>query len=202
MSIRKRPSVVISLLVPLALLCGCAGDKGGTDSPSAGQAGSPSPGELDAVKLLAGARPAEILGEPVDEPVSNLDMKGGAKAVSQATAWTASQEKNISLQIRYAGDETVTRSRTEFARMQLPANPSDESRAVADEAAAAVEAGRDIAGLGDVAFAYEYAGLTNLVVFWDRHYQMMVMVAGIADQADAVERAKTVARRVLDQLKG
>ena len=190
--------IVVGLFVLAFGLTGCttkktdsAGkSKSGNTKAASGKSGVKAD-KIDAVRLLKAAKPAQILGEPADDPESNVDMTSDKKRVSQATAWATSQAKLVGLMIRYASDETMASSRAEWA---------DEQRLGDQDAVDAVKAGQDISGLGDVAFYYEWFDEQNVVVIWDQHYQMTVLIKGFSDPADGVARAKKTAERVLAQL--
>ncbi len=58
----------------------------------------------------------------------------------------------------------------------------------------------EIHGLGDVALSVSMPGSLLLQVFWKKHYRMKVGFAGLGDQAQTLEKAKSVARHVMDKL--
>ena len=67
-----------------------------------------------------------------------------------------------------------------------------------DRLAAAIEAGQNIDGVGELAYAFELGGL-QLWAFWGNNYYLTVTVNGVDDSASALGIAKEAAQIVIGQ---
>lgn len=186
----------ILFTVLIAVGCGSkeSNNQSSSDSKETASSVSTTQIKLDACEVLKAIDLAAVLGEAVGEAQPQIQMENEESAISQCGYETISGKKSVTLFLRYSTLGKNPETRAEFEER------SGNFLGMGEEAAAAIKQGKEIAGLGDFAFTYQMFGLNNLMVFWDQHYQMTVMVDGFANDAEAVESAKVVALRILEKL--
>jgi hypothetical protein len=141
---------------------------------------------LDACSLLTQSEAAELLEEAVEPASRGLESEGDAEhAAASRCGYTAVESK---------------RSVSLFARQA----PTDDNRtssiAGTRETAALGGELKEVAGLGDEAFAVQEPEGVALHVFWGGNRYMIVGIGGIADADDALARARRLAERVMGRL--
>lgn len=176
-----------SLLVALAVT--------GCDS-SSGDAGNKSSAatRLDACKILGDIGPEKILEGPTDSGTLLVEAHMENASSSQCQFSATGANRTIGLLIQRAKGKKAPASRQAYF---------DEIRAaddlgVGEEMVEALQDGREVSGLGDMALTYDLFTF-NLMV-WSGEHQFTVMLDGFGDGADAEARVISVARSVLAEL--
>ena len=165
----------------LLLLVSCGSENGRTTTSAA---------ELEACQLLPAAEVGRLMGEPVTKSDNTIQMS----AVSQCVHTLSEPRERLTVLVRNSNGGIPPLSRAQQAAQE---RAQDDSGA-GETLAAAIEAGEDIDGLGDFAYAFELGG-SQLWVFWDQNYFMTITVSGADDHAAALIVAKEAAQIVIDQ---
>lgn len=178
-----------ALCLAALLLAAC----GEPDAPAAAP-GAGNTGALDACLLLANADPGTVLGEAVDEARKILQTKSDDLVASQCSiSATDHPQRSVSLLVRHSAGIKAPASRQAYIAQAR----SEDAMGAGEDLAQALEAGRQIPGLGDLALTYELYGLDLIV--WRGGYELVITLTGFAGQ-DAEQRAVTLAKAVLTQL--
>ncbi len=176
MSLRWVLSVVG--LLAIGLIAGC----------DSGEDGSKKAAVIDACALLKQANPEALLGGPVDEG-KELIHRQDAEATVSMCGYSARGpgNKSVSLQVMYTPKQS---------------NPKTASSALQgqDFGSVGLETPTEVLGIGDVALSSSMPGAVVLQVFWKKHYRMKVSLSGLDDPAQVLEKAKIVARHVMEKL--
>lgn len=182
---RRSPWLVISLIVVLA---SCSGESGDTVSKVAPL----KPAEFNACDLLSAADAGRLMNEPVTKSDNTVQV---SNSVSQCVHTFSEPRERLTLLIRHSGAGIPPLSRAQEAEKQR--NQADDSNA-GDWLAAAIEAGQDIDGVGELAYTFELGGF-QLWAFWGKNYYLTVTVSGVDDSAAALDIAKESAQIVIGQ---
>lgn len=147
----------------------------------------PKGGKIDACALLAGANPAALLGGPVTKGQARI-LRHDAVAMVSMCSYSAKDnwKKTMSLYVMYVRSDDNPKTAAEYLKGQ-------------DFATVGMKP-REIRGLGDVALLVSMPGSLLLQVFWKKHYRMKVSFTEPGDPLQALEKAKSVARYVMDKL--
>lgn len=176
------PFVRILACLVAVLLVGCGAESNGKGEESV---------DLNACELLPPSEVGRLMGEPVTKSDNTLQMSG----VSQCVHTLSEPRERLTLLIRYSNGGITPLSRAEQAAQERLQDDSGGGEFLA----AAIEAGQDLDGIGERAFAFDLAGL-NLWVFWDQDYFMTLTVSGRDDPATALAIAKEAAKIAIDRL--
>ena len=177
------------LLVTAAALAACGADSG--DSPP--QQG----GAMNACELLPADVASQLLGEAVTGTKETMNMNQGAYAYSQCMYSTAASGNRFSVQVTRSG-KPIEQSRQQDAD---ELRSEDDGTGMSIEYAVAVENGRDIDGLGGVAYTFETDSSTHLVAYPDRHYKIQVTMSHTAlGKEKTVQVSQAVAQSIMDSL--
>jgi len=150
--------------------------------------GGPKGGAIDACALLEDVHPETLLGGPVDEGKKIVD-RHDAEATISMCGYSARGPglKSVSLHVMYAGNHNNPKTAAEYLEGK-------------DFGSVGMKKPTEVHGLGDVALSTSMPGGILLQVFWKKHYQMKVSLSGMSDPAQALEKAKQVARHVMERL--
>lgn len=185
-SCRHSAHLGLMAVCVLTTACGSSDDETGTNAPAV---------SVNSCATLAGANPGELLGEPVSEPTSFFDIDNDDGSASQCAVFAESSGRQVTLFLMYSSRITAPRNRDEFIEGQV----SNDVLGMGEETANALRAGREIPGLGDIAFTYDLLGF-NLMTFWGEHYQLTLTLAGFENDDAASEIATTLAERVISSI--
>jgi len=145
--------------------------------------------ELDACALLAEINPAEILGEPVEAAHSILQQHDADSAVSMCgVSAKGSGLKSVSLLVKYYRNSENPKTAEAFVGTKQLDYGGEKLTP------------KEISGLGDMAVSLQGSGVFQLWVFWKKHYRMSISLTEFDDQALASEKARLIARHVMDKL--
>ena len=180
---KQRMKTAVLVLVPLvlglifsALIAGCSSCESG-----------PKGGAIDACALLAEVNPEALLGEPVKKAKKIIDQHNADSDVSMCGVSARGPGlKSVSLHVMYAKNYTNPKTAAEYLEGK-------------DFGSVGMKP-REIHGPGDVALSFSTPGVLMLQVFWKKHYRMKVSFTGLGDNARTLEKAKSVARHVMDKL--
>lgn len=142
--------------------------------------------DLDACELLGATDAAEILGGEVGEPTRGIQSAGDERnAAMSSCSYEGPSGRSVNLMVRHSPTQDNTPSAIGTVR----------------EGSAALGELEDVTGVGDTAFAVRFSGENSvqLHVFWGGDRYQMVTVQGF-EHEEGIERAKTVARLVMDRL--
>ena len=182
---RRLPWLLISLIV---VLVSCGGESGDTASKAAPL----QPAEFNACDLLSAADAGRLMGEPVTKSDNTVQV---SNSVSQCVHTFSEPRERLTLLIRHSKAGITPLSRAQEAEKQ---RSQTDDPVGGEMMAEVIEAGEDIEGIGDLAYAFDLAGI-NLWVFWGQNYQMTVTVSGVDDSAAALDIAKEAAQIVIGQ---
>jgi hypothetical protein len=182
----RRKTLAVALLAAILPGSGSSTSQPGGVSASGGQVGA-AQGKFDACALVARAEVEALLGAQVKEPQYGMENAG------DATTATISE-------CRYdPGSESSAKSATVFVR-RSPVNDNTPSAIASVRDTVKEMAGTDpqaVPGVGDTAlWGGHRAGLH---VFKGSNWYLIISVDGF-DDAVALEKAKTLAQKVLDQI--
>ncbi len=151
--------------------------------------------QFDACALLAEADPANLLGEEVGEPdrkTHDLLQKVKAKSVTIShcgfTGKKSGLFKFVSLMVKHVGKVENPKTAKAFLETQQKQFEGIEMKA------------EKVPGLGDVAVKMTMPKSFQLWVFWNKHYQMNIILNGLKDDEVALERTRAVAQHVMSKL--
>jgi len=142
----------------------------------------------DACSLMSAADAEAALGEPVGAPVSEPRSSGasdGSECKFKSTQGRALKGKNVALTVQYATSD-VTGS----------------TKGIADNLrSAGMKNVHEVSGVGDGAVwgSTSMMGrpMGELSVLKGKHIMLIILINGIADEADSLSRAKALAAKVL-----
>lgn len=182
----RRVSTIMAAALSLAA-CGGEPDSQAT-APQSNKTNS-----ADACEVLAASNPDAVLGSAHDGGVLLFNHQSGDVTMSQCQYTAGDGSRQLGLALRHAKDGTAPESRQAF----IDVTRAEDVMGAGEETAAALAAGNQVAGLGDLALTYDLISFNLLV--WQGNYQATVMLDGFAAD-DAERHAIAVARAVLEQL--
>lgn len=185
----KSTPIALTILAAAISLAACGREQDA--QPIATQAKQAS--NADACEVLAASNPDSVLGAAHDGGVLLFSHKSGDVSMSQCQYTTSDGSRQLGLALRHARNGAAPGSRQAF----IDVTRAEDVMGAGEETAAALEAGKEIAGLGDLAVTYDL--ITFNLLFWKGSYQATVMLGGFAG-GEAEQHAIAVARAVLDQL--
>jgi hypothetical protein len=184
---KKLNQMVIAGLAAL-LLVACGSD----NNVAAIQAA-----ELHACELLPGAEVSRIAGAALIESSVDVERNAGNDAFSQCTHTLDGSRKRVTVQVRKYDAPMGMSRQSDADEMRA----SDDDTGYSLEFAEAIDAGTDISGLGDAAYAFEIGGTLYLVAYKDRHIEVRVWTPIGSDSNEQVLRIeKEIVQAVFDQL--
>ncbi len=176
------------LLVPaLALMVSC--DDSGSESATA------LTGDLRACELLPAEEVARLIGEPVPTSTPFTESTNGAYALSQCKYSSADQRSGLTMLIRRSGVPITPESREADAERQ---RSEDDGTGAYKALADAIVAGKNVDGLGDLAYAFELSG-HHLTAYFKDHYEIRLTLHNGGDAGEALQIAEEAAKFVIDQ---
>ena len=176
---------------------------GGLASLLAVSCGSDSSGvgksviELHACDVVPGIEISRIVGGA--HIASNVDVERnyGANAFSQCTHTLDGSHKRVTVQVGRSGKPIETSRQADADKERV----SDDGTGYGIKYADAIEAGRDISDLGDLAYTYEIGGTLYVVAYRDKQVEVRVWMSIGADSKEGVlQIAKEIAQSAIDQL--
>lgn len=174
-------------LTALAIAAGLCG--AGPPAVFAGDAG----GDLDACGMLAASNLETLLGGPHDGGMLLFEQHDGALSFSQCRYAAAEGDRAVGLAIRRDPASAAPDSREAFIALTR----SEDVLGTGADTAAALQAGRALPDLGDLALSYELFSFNLLI--WEGNHQLTILLEGFApDEAEA--QAIAIATSLLDQL--
>ncbi len=188
----------IATTLALLMQLGCSGSSSNTDlssktvTPALNSASTSM--ELNACTLLQSIGLEQIIGEATGDITPIMHMENEGRVVSQCDVGTSSPERSVGLFIKYSPGESVPKTKAAV----ISSESNADILGLGEETAAAIRNGKDITALGDLAFTYDLIGF-NLMVYWNKHYQMVVMPRGLGDKEEDI--AREVAKRVIKAVK-
>jgi hypothetical protein len=177
---------IAAFLFGCSLVAACGGSGGDSTTGSASGGNS-----LNACEVLRAANPAEVLGGDVDQERLIFDQRDGNNSASQCKLTASGTGRAVGLLLRRAKGSKAPASRQEFIDGTREAN----DMGAGDDTANALEAGRQIPGIGDLALTYDLFSY-NLMV-WNADQQFTVMLDGFGNGEEAEAAAVRVAKDVL-----
>ncbi len=164
------------------------------DSNSSGASGLS--GEIHACEIAPASEVSRIFGNAVTDASPSMESANGESAYSQCTYRFEGGGMGLAVQIRRSG-EKIGLSRQADADL---ARKKKDSLGIGEDVATAIEAGTDIAGLGDVAYEFDDQGnYQQLVVHWNDHYHLAILSFGNADSKVSDAR-RELAQLIVDSL--
>lgn len=185
---RGRAASYLSCLLIVSAIAGCGNSSGDAGNNSAAVT------RLDACKILGNVGPDKILGEPTDAGMMLVESHTNYASSSQCQFAATGSDRTIGLLIQRVEGNKPPASRQAYLDAVRNAN----DLGVGDETAQALQAGREIAGLGDLALTYDL--FTYNLMVWSGEHQFTVMLNGFGDGAEAESRVIATAKSVIAEL--
>lgn len=152
---------------------------------------------FDACSILDKSIYSEALGEPVKEGKTLLSVgtKPGETRVSHCLFQAASgSNKFIGVLIRQDAVKNVNPTSREGYLTQS-VNENDE---LENDVRDAILKGKELPGIGDVAFTYKLEGLgSTLMAFWQGHFMLQVTVNGITNEEAILKTQQKIAKEII-----
>lgn len=189
---RRGPCVAAAAAAWLngLLFVGCGAS---SEAPQESAHDTGGEGRVDACRLLAGADPAAALGGPHDGGRLLWEHHDAGVSVSQCLYTATGGGRDLGLLVKRARQSRPPASR----EAMIAQTRAEDTMGAGEETAQALEAGRQVPGLGD--FAVTYRLISHNLMVWRGEYQLTVMLNGFAGD-EAEPRAVAVAESVLAQL--
>jgi len=93
----------------------------------------------------------------------------------------------VSLRVQYAGNHNNPKTAAEYLEGK-------------DYGSVGMKTPTEVHGPGDIALSISMPEILQLQVFWKKHYQVRVSFTGLGDNAQTLEKAKAIARHVMEKL--
>jgi hypothetical protein len=152
---------------------------------------------IDACEWLSKDDVESFLGTEVGEckVLVHYVSEDGRDAASQVAYYSETgPDKHVGLLIKRTSVNASPSSRIAYADQ----SKSEDTMGAGNEMYEAVMQGKDIQGLGEVAFTYEMFG-HNLIVFWKGRYQMIITIYG-QDNEKNIDFQKKIASKIINGL--
>jgi hypothetical protein len=165
----------------------------GPDSDGAAQ----STVELHACDLLPGTEVSRIAGAAFIESNVDSERSAGSDAFSQCTHTLEPPRKRVTVQVRRSGAPMAMSKQVDADLLRT----SDDSSGYSIKLAEAIDAGTDINGLGDVAYAFEMDETLFVVAYVDKHYEVRVWTPiGSESREQMLRIDQEIVQAVIDRL--
>jgi hypothetical protein len=169
------------------LLASCGSDSGGAEYPVS---------EVHACEIVPGTEISQIAGVAVTESSVDVERSAGGDAFSLCTHTLEGSRKWVAVQIRTSG-APMSMSRQSDADVVRSA---DDSTGYSKKFAEAIDAGTEISGLGDVAYAFEISETLVLVAYQGRHVEVRVSMPTRSDDKERLLKIeREIAEKALEQ---
>ncbi len=189
----KIPSIVIGCV----LVLGCKDNPSGETKNAVGDAKRAS--AVNVCKILSGEEVGRAMGLSIKETHNTLQMadEKGTRVVSQCSYNPAESGQAIGVMLRYAANETNPTSLD--GAIALLSRGLDEKSST--EVAEAIKKGTTVSGLGEIAIWYSYSEAPTMVLFFNKHYQLIINTPYQTYNSQTMERAKLLASQVMQKIK-
>lgn len=184
----KNRNRMVSAGLATLLLASC-----GSDNSSAGYSG----GEVHACEIVPGTVISQIAGAALVESNVDVERTNGNDAFSQCTHTLQGPRNRVTVQVRTQAAPMAMSRQNDADRMRA----ADDSTGYSVEWADAIEAGSNISGLGDVAYAFEISETVFVVAYKNKHVEVRAWtLIGQEGRERALEISKAAVARALEQL--
>jgi hypothetical protein len=170
------------------LVVSCSAD--GNDATDAG-------GALHACEIAPASDVSQIFGKAITDASPSMESVNGKTAFSQCSYRFDGGGMGLSVQIRRLGSKGKhsRQGDADASRKQK------DSLGIGEDVANAIEAGKDIEGLGDLAYDFDdHGNYQQLVVYWNDYYQLAIISFGGDNASKAFAARKELAQLVVSSL--
>ncbi len=162
-----------------------------------GTGGVTSASEIHACDVLPGIEISRIVGGSLIRSDVDVERNAGDSAFSQCTHTLDGSHRRVTVQVHRSSERTETSRQADADKERA----RDDGTGYGIQYAEAIEAGRAISGLGDLAYAFEFGGTLHVVAYWGKQFGVRVwMSVGTDSEEQVLQIAKEIVQEVMNQL--